>query len=133
MRHSQNEEQMTKRILNAMENPFFMIWGHPTGRLLLKREPAPMKMEALLDKAAEKKIVVEVNGGAERLDLSAEHVRLALSRSLKLSVSTDSHSVDEMRENLPFAVGTARKGWARKSDVINARGAKEFLAALRPH
>jgi DNA polymerase (family 10) len=132
-RHSQNEEQMTKRVLAAMDNPFFMIWGHPTGRLLLKREPAPMKMEQILDKAAEKKIVIEVNGAPERLDLSAEHVRLALARKLKITVSSDSHSCDEVRDNLPLAVGTARKGWARKADVINTQGAGEFLAALRPH
>ncbi len=132
-RHSQNEEQMTRRILNAMENPFFMIWGHPTGRLLLKREAAPMKMEQLLDKAAEKGIAIEVNGGPERLDLSAEHVRLALQRKIKLVASTDAHSIRELHDNLPYAVGTARKGWARKSDVLNARTVREFKAALRGH
>ncbi len=132
-RHSQNEEQMTKRILAAFDNPFFMIWGHPTGRLLLKREPAPMRMEQILDKAAEKGIAIEVNGGPERLDLSAEHVRLALQRKLKLVISTDAHSTRELRDNLPYAVGTARKGWARKGDVLNAQGAKAFKAALRSH
>ena len=132
-RHSQNEEQMTKRVLAAFDNPFFMIWGHPTGRLLLKREPAPMRMEEILDKAAVKGITIEVNGAPERLDLSAEHVRLALQRKLKLVVSTDAHSIDELRDNLVYAVGTARKGWARKEDVLNARSAKDFRAALRPH
>lgn len=132
-RHSQTEEQMTKRILNALENPFFMIWGHPTGRLLLKREPSPMKMEQLLDKAAEKGVAVEVNGGPERLDLSAEHVRLALQRKLKLVASTDAHSTQELHDNLPYAVGTARKGWARKGDILNARSVKDFKAALRRH
>ena len=132
-RYSQNEEQMTKRILAAFDNPFFMIWGHPTGRLLLKREPAPMRMEQILDKAAERGITVEVNGAPERLDLSAEHVRLALQRKLKLVVSTDAHSVTELHDNLHYAVGTARKGWARKGDVLNARSVKDFKAALRPH
>jgi DNA polymerase (family 10) len=132
-RHSQNEDQMTKRMLAAFDNPFFMIWGHPTGRLLLKREPAPMRMEEILDKAAERGITIEVNGGPERLDLSAEHVRLALQRNLKLVLSTDAHSVDELRDNLPYALGMARKGWARKSDVLNARPVREFKAALRAH
>ena len=132
-RHSQNEDQMTKRVLAAFDNPFFMIWGHPTGRLLLKREPAPMRMEEILDKAAARGITIEVNGAPERLDLSAEHVRLALQRKLKLVLSTDAHSVEELRDNLVYAVGTARKGWARKSDVLNARPAKEFQTALRPH
>ena len=132
-RYSQSEEQVTKRVLAAFDNPFFMIWGHPTGRLLLKREPAPMRMEELLDKAAKKGVTVEVNGAPERLDLSAEHVRLALQRNLKLVLSTDAHSVTELRENLFYAVGTARKGWARKGDVLNARSAADFTAALRPH
>ena len=60
-------------------------------------------------------------------------MRLALQRNLKLVVSTDAHSVDELRDNLVYAIGTARKGWARKSDVLNARSAKDFKAALRPH
>jgi DNA polymerase (family 10) len=132
-RHSQNEEQMTKRVLAAFDNPFFMIWGHPTGRLLLKREPAPMRMEQILDKAAERGITIEVNGAPERLDLSAEHVRLALQRKLKLVVSTDAHSITELHDNLPYAVGTARKGWARKGDILNARSIQDFKAALRPH
>ena len=132
-RHSQNEEQMTKRMLAAFDNPFFMIWGHPTGRLLLKREPAPMRMEQILDKAAEHGITIEVNGSPERLDLSAEHVRLALQRKLKLVVSTDAHSVSELHDHLPYAVGTARKGWARKSDILNARPVKDFKAGLRLH
>jgi DNA polymerase (family 10) len=132
-RHSQNEDQMTKRILAAFDNPFFQIWGHPTGRLLLKREPAPMRMEEILDKAATRGITIEINGAPERLDLSAEHVRLALQRKLKLVVSTDAHSIDELRENLVYGIGTARKGWARKTDILNAGSAADFRAALRPH
>lgn len=132
-RYSQNEDQMTKRVLAAFDNPCFMIWGHPTGRLLLKREPAPMRMEEILDRAAERGVVIEVNGAPERLDLSAEHVRLALQRKLKLVVSTDAHSTDELRDNLTYGIGTARKGWARKADVLNARSTKDFRAALRPH
>ncbi len=130
-RYSQDEAAMTRRVLNAMENPFFHIWGHPTGRLLLKRDPAPMRMEVVLDKAAEKGIIVEVNGCPERLDLSAELVRQALSRGLKLSVSTDAHSIDELSQHLNFAVGTARKGWARVGDVVNAFDLKQFRKALR--
>ncbi len=132
-RHSQNEEQMTRRVLAAFDNPFFMIWGHPTGRLLLKREPAAMRMEQILDKAAERKITIEVNGSPERLDLSAEHVRLALQRNLNLVVSTDAHSVSDLHDNLPYAVSTARKGWARKANVLNARSLEDFKAALHPH
>jgi DNA polymerase (family 10) len=130
-RYGQDEDAMTQRVLNAFDNPNLMIWGHPTGRLINKREPAPMRMEELLDKAAKKGVTVEVNGSAERLDLKPEHIRLALARGLKLVASTDAHEVAELSGHLPLAVGTARKGWARKGDVLNTLGATAFLKAIR--
>jgi DNA polymerase (family X) len=130
-RYSQDEEAMTKRVLKALDNPHFMIWGHPTGRLLLKRDPAPMRMEEILDKAARKGVAVEVNGCPERLDLKPLHVRQALQRGLKLVASTDAHSTGELAAHLPLAVATARKGWAQPGDVLNTRDAEGFVAALR--
>lgn len=132
-RHNQDEEQMTRRVLKAMDNPHFMIWGHPTGRLLNKREPAPMRMEQLLDRAAQVGAAVEVNGCPERLDLKPLHVRQALERGLKLVASTDAHSTEELSAHLPLAVATARKGWAVPQDTLNTLSAPEFLAALRRH
>lgn len=132
-RYSQDEAAMTRRVLNAFDNPHLHIWGHPTGRLLLKREAAPMRMEELLDKAATRGIVVEVNGCPERMDLKPEHVRLALQRGLKLSLSTDAHSVEELKSHLTWAVVTARRGWARKTDVINALDVKAFRRAIARH
>ncbi|HZH74612.1 MAG TPA: DNA polymerase/3'-5' exonuclease PolX, partial [Archangium sp.] len=87
VRHGMDEEQMTRRLLQAFDNPHLHILGHPTGRLLQSREPYPLRMEAVLDKAAERGVVVEVNGKPERLDLKTEHVRLALQRGVKLVVS----------------------------------------------
>lgn len=130
-RYSQDEDAMTKRMLNAFDNPRFQIWGHPTGRLLNRREAAPMRMEEILDKAAKKGVAIEINGCPERLDLKAEYVRLALQRGLKLVVSTDAHSVAELHQHLPLALATARKGWTTPGDVLNTRGVKEFLAGLR--
>lgn len=130
-RYSQDENAMTKRVLNAFDNPNFQIWGHPTGRLLNRRDAAPMRMEEILDKAARKGVAIEINGCPERLDAKAEHVRLALQRGLELVVSTDAHSVAELHQHLPLATATARKGWARVGDVLNTRSAKEFVAALR--
>lgn len=130
-RYSQDEAAMTRRVLNALDNPFLHIWGHPTGRLINKREPAPMRMEEIFDKAAKKGVVIEVNGCPDRMDLSAEHVRQALERGLKLSVSTDAHSVHELSWHLPFAVASARKGWARVGDVVNTRDVDGFLKALK--
>lgn len=130
VRHSMDEEQMTRRVLEALENPFLDILGHPTGRLLAQRDPYPLHMERVLDRAAERGKVVEVNGNPRRLDLKAEHVRQAVERGVKLVVSCDSHSVEDL-QNLPYAVGNARRGWAKKSDVLNTLGAAEFVEALR--
>ncbi len=129
-RHQLDEEGMTRRMLKAFDNPYLHIWGHPTGRLIQKREPAPMRMEEILDKAAAKGVIVEVNGNPDRLDLKAEHVRLALQRGLKLVLSTDAHSVQEL-ENIRYSVATARKGWARRPDVLNTLPADAFARALK--
>jgi DNA polymerase (family X) len=129
-RYSQDEDAMTRRVLAAFDNPFLHIFGHPTGRLINKREPAPMRMEEILDKAARKQITIECNGCPDRMDLSAEHVRLALQRGLKLSVSSDAHSVTELASHLPFALASARKGWARVGDVVNTGDADEFLRRI---
>ena len=130
IRHSMDEAQMTRRLLNAFDNPHLHILGHPTGRLIQSRDPYPVKMEAVLDKAAERGIVVEVNGKPERLDLKTEHVRMATQRGVKLVVSCDAHRVTDLG-NLAFAVATARRGWARKSDVLNTLPAERFISTLR--
>ncbi len=130
VRHSMDEEQMTRRLLQAFDNPHLHILGHPTGRLLQSREPYPLRMEAVLDKAAERGVVVEVNGKPERLDLKTEHVRQALQRGVKLVVSADAHRVGDLG-NLAFAVATARRGWARKGDILNTLPAEGFIHTLR--
>jgi DNA polymerase (family 10) len=132
-RYGQDEDAMTRRVLAAFDNPHLQVWGHPSGRLLLKREPAAMRMEEILDKAAEKGIVIEVNGCPDRMDLASEYVRLALQRGLQLCLSTDAHSTDELRTHLPYAVAAARRGWARKGDVVNARPLAAFQKAISRH
>jgi DNA polymerase (family 10) len=130
VRHSMDEEQMTRRLLQAFDNPHLQILGHPTGRLLQSREPYPLRMEAVLDKAAERGVVVEVNGKPERLDLKTEHVRQAIQRGVKLVVSADAHKAADLG-NLAFAVATARRGWARKGDILNTLPAEGFVDTLR--
>jgi DNA polymerase (family 10) len=130
VRHGMDEEQMTRRLLQAFDNPHLHILGHPTGRLLQSREPYPLRMEAVLDKAAERGVTVEVNGKPERLDLKTEHVRQALQRGVKLVVSADAHKVADLG-NLAFAVATARRGWARKGDILNTLPAEGFVDTLR--
>lgn len=129
-RYSQDEDAMTRRVLNAFDNPHLHIWGHPSGRLLLKREPAPMRMEEILDKAARKGITIEVNGCPDRMDLASEYVRKALERRIKMVISTDAHSVSELTQHLPYAIAAARRGWTRKGDVVNALDLKGFRKAI---
>ncbi|MDY7225078.1 DNA polymerase/3'-5' exonuclease PolX [Hyalangium rubrum] len=130
IRHSMNEEQMTQRLLNAMDNPHLNIIGHPTGRLIHEREPYPVRMEAVLDKAAARGVVMEVNGKPARLDLKAEHVRQAVQRGVKLVVSADAHRREDLN-HLVFAVATARRGWARKGEVLNTLPADRFISTLK--
>ncbi|WP_071898587.1 DNA polymerase/3'-5' exonuclease PolX [Cystobacter ferrugineus] len=130
VRHGMDEDQMTRRLLKAFDNPHLHILGHPTGRMLPSRDPYPLRMEEVLDKAAERGVVVEVNGKPERLDLKTEHVRMALERGVKLVVSCDAHRAADLG-NLAFSLGTARRGWARRGDVLNTLPADQFIATLR--
>jgi DNA polymerase (family 10) len=129
-RFKMTEQQMTERILKAMDNPYLHLLGHPTGRLLGQRAPYPVRMEEVLQRAADRGVAIEVNGNPSRLDLSAEHVRLALERGVKLMLTSDAHSTSCLA-HLEYAVATARKGWARREDVLNTFDAEAFGVALR--
>jgi DNA polymerase (family X) len=130
VRHGLDEDQMTRRLLAAFDNPFLQILGHPTGRLLNEREPYALRMEELLDRAAERGVAMEVNGKPQRLDLHAGHVRQAVARGVRLVVSCDAHKAEDLH-NLAYAVATARRGWARREHVLNTRPADAFIQALR--
>lgn len=130
MRHGMDEERMTRRLLAALDNPHLHILGHPTGRWMPERAAYPLRMEEVLDKASERGVAVEVNGKPPRLDLKAEHVRLALQYGVRLVASCDAHSVEDL-DNLAYAVATARRGWARREDVLNTLPAERFVSALR--
>ncbi len=127
---SLDEDAMTRRLLRALDNPCLHILGHPTGRLIQEREPYPVRMEEVLERAAERGVAVEVNGKPQRLDIKAEYVRLAVQRGVKLVVSADAHRTTDLH-NLAFAVATARRGWARKRHILNTLPADAFKAALR--
>ncbi|CAM4415374.1 DNA polymerase/3'-5' exonuclease PolX [Myxococcus xanthus] len=130
VRHGMDEDQMTRRLLAAMDNPCLQILGHPTGRLINSREPYPVRMDEVLERAAERGVAVEVNGKPARLDIKAEYVRQAVKRGVRLVVSCDAHQKEDLR-NLAFAVATARRGWARKGDVLNTLPTDRFVTALR--
>jgi DNA polymerase (family 10) len=130
-RMKMDAEQMTRRIVRMLELPVFKIWGHPTGRLLLEREPYGLDMEKVLDVAAASRVAIEVNGDPHRLDFEPRHLRLAKERGIPVVLSTDAHSVAGL-QNLPYAVMTARRGWVTRGEVLNTLPAAEFAARVRP-
>jgi DNA polymerase (family X) len=130
-RMKMDAEQMTRRIVRMLELPVFKIWGHPTGRLLLEREPYGLDMEKVLDVASASRVAIEVNGDPHRLDFEPRHLRMAKERGIPFVLSTDAHSVAGL-ENLPYAVMTARRGWVTRGEVLNTLPAAEFAARVRP-
>jgi len=124
-------EEMTARLLRALDNPYVRILGHPTGRLILRRDPFLFDVEAVFQKAREKGVILEVNANPERLDLSDRHVRLARDRGMKVIISTDAHSPDHFKF-MRFGVMTARRGWMEKKNILNTLPPEKLLAALRP-
>jgi DNA polymerase (family 10) len=125
-----DEEGQTRRLRNALSHPRCQIWGHPTGRLLADRPPIHARWDELFELAAEKGVAIECNGTPRRLDFGAELLLRARERGCKVCLSVDAHSTREL-DHLPWAVGTARRGWTERARVVNARPADEFLSALR--
>lgn len=126
-----DEEQQTRRLVRALRAPPFKVWGHPLGQLVLRRPPIECRVEEVLDAAAEGPAAIEVNGDPYRLDLPARWLRAARARGLRFLLSSDAHSAGGL-DSVSFAVGTARRGWVRRGEVLNALPAAEFLAAVRP-
>ena len=123
--------EMTDRLLAAIENPYVQIIAHPTGRLIMRREPYEYDMEKILDAAKRNGVVMECNAYPDRLDLNDVHLRMARQRGVKIVISTDSHSTTHL-PFMKYGVITARRGWLEKKDVINTLPLEEMLAALRP-
>jgi DNA polymerase (family 10) len=124
-------EEMTARILKAMENPYVRILGHPTGRHLLKRDAFQFDTERVFEAARKRGVILELNGNPERLDLCDRHVKLARDRGMKLIISTDAHHPDHLAF-MQYGVTTARRGWMEKKDILNTSPPEKLLAALRP-
>ncbi|PWN06486.1 DNA polymerase/3'-5' exonuclease PolX [Rhodohalobacter mucosus] len=121
-----DSDKQTERILKAMDNPWFDILAHPTGRLLQKREAMELDLEAIMDKAAEKKILMEINANPERLDLNDRNCKMAMERGLMISVATDAHSIGDLK-NMKYGVYQARRGWLEPKNVVNTLGVDELL------
>ncbi|MEP6911931.1 MAG: DNA polymerase/3'-5' exonuclease PolX [bacterium] len=130
-RYKMDSAKMTKRIVTAMEQPVFKIWGHALGRLIQRRPPFECDVERILDVIAESRAAIEVNGDPWRLDMEPRWIRAARKRKIKFVISVDAHSTGALN-NLKYGVGMARRGWLRKSEVLNTLGTKAFINAVRP-
>jgi DNA polymerase (family 10) len=122
---------MTERLLAAIENPYTQILAHPTGRILLRRESFEYDMEKIMDAVRRHGVVMECNAAPQRLDLRDTYLRMAKDRGLRIVISTDAHSTRSLGW-MRYGVGTARRGWLEKHDVINTLPLEKLLAALRP-
>ena len=122
---------MTERMLAAIENPYTQIIGHPTGRLLLRRDAIAYDMERSWTRRASNGVVMECNAAPDRLDLKDTYLRMAKDRGVRVVISTDAHSISNL-DLMRYGVQMARRGWIEKKDVLNALPLEKMLAALRP-
>jgi len=125
-----SEKEMTARALEAIENPQVNCIGHLTGRLIGRREPYAIDVEAVAEAAARTGTMIEINGNPNRRDLSEHHARLAAEAGVAIVLNTDAHGVDTL-DNMAYAVATARRAWLTAVAVANTRGWREFSQLLK--
>src|ERR1044072_5543634 len=120
---------MPARVLSAIETPDVDCIGHLTGRLIGRREPYGIDVEAVAEAAAANGTRIEINGNPNRRDLSEHHARLAADAGVTIVLNTDAHGVETL-DNVDYAVATARRAWLTAADVANTRGWAEFKKLL---
>ena len=129
-RFNLEEAEMTKRIIRAIKNPCVHILAHPTGRLILEREPYKVNLKEVMQAAVDHGVVLEINAYPDRLDLRDADARMARDMGARLAISTDAHSALQL-EMMKFGVFTARRGWIEAKDVINTYPLDQMLKFLR--
>ena len=122
--------ELTKRVEEALRNPYVRCLSHPKGRYINRRPENALDLERVFDVALEEGVALEVNGLPDRLDLHGEHVRDALRAGVQIVCSTDAHSVRGLR-NMTLSVATARRGWATAAHVVNTRPLRSILDGRR--
>ena len=124
----QRAERITERVLAAIRSPHVDAIGHPTGRLLSRREPLALDMDAVIAAAAETGTALEINSNPDRLDLNDEYARQATEAGVRLAINTDAHAVEHLAF-LEYGIATAQRGWVRPQDVLNTRPPEALCAA----
>jgi len=123
-------EEMTERIVAAIHNDYVSCIGHPTGRLIQKRQPYELNLREVFDAASAQGVMMEINAFPDRLDLDDVNSRAAMEKGLVMSIGTDAHTLGQL-DFLPLGVSVARRGWLKAEDVANTLSAKELLKKLR--
>jgi DNA polymerase (family 10) len=129
---NQDRQQMTDRLLRALDNPYVDVLGHPTGRLLLRREPYPLDLDAVMERAARAGVAMEINCLPDRLDLNDQHAKVARDRGVRLVISSDAHARQALGV-VQWGIVVARRAWLEPKDVLNTLPFDQFSAALRRH
>ena len=124
--------EMTDRLMRALECPHLRILGHPTGRILLHRDPSPFDFERVAAEAVRRGVWLEINASPERLDLHGALIRNAKAKGARFTISTDAHHPKHL-DSMRYGVVTARRAWLGPNDILNTRSADEFAGALRKH
>ncbi len=127
---NQESAEMTDRLLRALECPHLRVVGHPTGRILLHRDPFPFDFDRVVAEAVRRGVWLEVNASPERLDLHGTLIRTAKAKGAKFTISTDAHHPKQLA-NMRYGVVTARRGWLGPDDILNTRSAEEFARAIQ--
>ncbi len=127
---NQEPAKMTERILRAISNQNVSLLGHPTGRLLLRRDAYEFDLEAVLKAAAKNKVAMELNAYPDRLDLNERHLRMAKERGVKIVINTDSHHTSHL-EKIKYGVLQAGRAWLTKDDVLNTLPPEKFAKAMK--
>ena len=125
-----SKAEQTKRIIKAMENPHLDILFHPTGRIINRRKPYEVDMEAIIKAAKRTGTILEIDAHPWRIDLKDEHIKMAREAGVKMVIDTDAHSIGELHY-LEYGIAQARRGWCAKKDIINTLPLKDFLEALK--
>jgi DNA polymerase (family 10) len=121
---------MTKRMIAAIEHPLVRAIGHPTGRLIERREPYSIDIEQVVEAAARTGTFLEINANPDRRDLSDRHARLAVDAGVKIVIDSDAHGVERLA-NRRYGVATARRAWLTKADVANTRTWKQLQKLMK--
>ncbi|MBU4421750.1 DNA polymerase/3'-5' exonuclease PolX [Candidatus Parcubacteria bacterium] len=125
-----SKQEMTKRIIRAMQNPYLNILFHPTGRIIGRRPGYEIDIDEIINAAKKYGVVLEVDAYPNRLDLKDEYIRKAVKAGVMLSIDTDSHDKSHLKY-MHLGIGQARRGWAKKSNILNTKSANELIKTLK--